>query len=403
MIKLNGKQALFIDVANNFGLDKKEFETRLAFTEKNLDKLEELIMDSDEPIAYMKSVMALRDAQAGKPSGHLVEFDSTTSGVQIMSALTGCYTGGLWTNLIDPSKRYDCYTEAFKAILAGLKSASDLTRAMAKNALMTYFYGSTAEPEKELGAGSELLDEFYYMCSKKLKGAYELRNDLIDVWCPDTEEYSWTLPDGFKVVIRVVNSRMEEIYIDELKHTYHHEFKEIGTRDHAVMLAANVVHSIDAYMVREMHRRCNYTAFETVTGFDLKERKDNLELAMLLNHENFIVETTMPMSLRQACETHIDDMSWSDVVRAYEVINDVLSRKSFELITIHDAFKCLPNHVQSMREHYREILAELAESDLLSSIFSDLTGEDEVYENVRNGLTKTEMAAHIRKSEYCIC
>lgn len=410
MIKLNGKQALFIDVANNFGkcpsgvdLDKQEFEARIAFTEKNIDKLEEMVLDADEPIAFMKSIMALRDAQQGKPSGHLVEFDSTTSGVQIMSALTGCYTGGLWTNLIDPSKRYDCYTEAFKAILAGLKSECDLTRKMAKNALMTYFYGSTAEPEKELGAGSELLDEFYYMCSKKLKGAYELRNDLIDVWDPEAEEYSWTLPDGFKVVIRVVNKRMEEIHVDELGYTFHQEFKEIGTREHAVMLAANVVHSIDAYMVREMHRRCNYTAFETVTGFDLLERRSNLESVMILNTEYYDIEHAMPMSLRQACETSIADMSASDIERAYDLISDVMSRKSFELITIHDAFKCLPNHVQSMREHYREILAELAESDLLSSIFSDLTGEEEEYENVRNGLTKTEMAAYIRKSEYCIC
>lgn len=404
MIKLNGKQALFIDVANNYGLDKKEFETRLAFTEKNIDKLEEMVLDADEPVAMMKSVMALRDAQQGKPSGHLVEFDSTTSGVQIMSALTGCYTGGLWTNLIDPSKRYDCYTEAFKAILAGLKSECDLTRKMAKNALMTYFYGSTAEPEKELGAGSELLDEFYYMCSKKLKGAYELRNDLIDVWDPEAEEYSWTLPDGFKVVIRVINKRMEEIHVDELGYTFHQEFKEVGTREHAVLLAANVVHSIDAYMVREMHRRCNYTAFENVTGYDLREIADKCQIALMLNPNSLDpIDLSEPMSLRTACEQDIDTVSYEEIYRANRVINDVLSRKSFELVTIHDAFKCLPNHVQSMREHYREILAELAESEILSSIFSDLTGEEEEYENVRNGLTKTEMAAYIRKSEYLIC
>ena len=109
------------------------------------------------------------------------------------------------------------------------------------------------------------------------------------------------------------------------------------------------------------------------------------------------------MSLRKACELDFNTCSMEDVARANKLFNDVLSRKSFELVTIHDAFKCMANHVQSMREHYREILAELAESDLLSSIFSDLTGEEEEYENVRGGLTKTEMAEYIRKSEYCIC
>ena len=240
MIKLSGKDALFIDISNNYGMDKEIFAKRLAFTEQNIDKLEEMIIDAKDPIPFMKSVMALRDAQAGKPIGHLVELDSTTSGTQIMSALTGCYNGGLWTNLINPNKRYDCYTEAFKAILKGLKGECELSREQAKNALMTFFYGSIAEPEKELGAGTDLLEEFYYMCSKKLKGAYELRNDLIEVWDPEAEEYVWYLPDGFKVVIRVVNSRMEEIHVDELGYTYHHEFKEIGTREHAVMLAAKV-------------------------------------------------------------------------------------------------------------------------------------------------------------------
>lgn len=403
-MKFNGKQALYIDVANNYGLDKKEFEMRLAFTEENIDKLEEMILDADEPIAFMKSVMALRDAQAGKPSGHMVEFDSTTSGVQIMSALTGCYTGALWTNLIDPNKRYDCYTEAFKAILKGLKGESNLTRKMAKNALMTYFYGSTAEPEKELGAGSVLLDEFYSMCGKKLKGAYELRNDLIEVWDEEKEEYIFPLPDGFKVVLRVVNKRMEEIHIDELGYTYYHEFKEIGTREHAVMLAANVVHAIDAYLVREMHRRCNYKAFEEVTGYSLQNRADALQIALMLCNEEYDVDLSMPMSLRVACEMDIDEASYGDIYRANKLINDVLSRKPFELVTIHDAFKCLPNHVQSMREYYREILAELAESDILSHIFQCLTGDEtEEYENVRGGLSKTEMAAYIRNSQYCIC
>ena len=401
-MKLNGKQALFIDVANNYGLDKEEFEARLAFTEKNIDKLEELVMDADEPIAFMKSVMALRDAQAGKPSGHMVEFDSTTSGVQIMSALTGCYTGALWTNLIDPSKRYDCYTEAFKAILAGLKSKCDLTRSQAKNALMTYYYGSEVEPQKELGAGSELLEEFYYMCSKKLKGAYELRNDLIDLWDPEAEEYSFTLPDGFHVVLRVVVDRVEEIHIDELGHTFLHEWKEIGTKSMGVMLAANVIHAIDAYLVREMHRRCNYRAFELEHRVDLKSRLNDLELAVFFMEEEEM-DLSMPMSLRCAVETKICNMSYSEVAQAIEAIKLTLAHRSCELVTIHDAFKSLPNHVQTMREHYREILATLAESDILSHIFSEITGEEEVYENVRGGLTKTEMAEYIRKSEYCIC
>lgn len=56
-----------------------------------------------------------------------------------------------------------------------------------------------------------------------------------------------------------------------------------------------------------------------------------------------------------------------------------------------------------MRYWYKEVMAELAESDLLSHIFSEISGQEEVYENVRGGYTKTEMAALIRESEYGIC
>lgn len=45
----------------------------------------------------------------------------------------------------------------------------------------------------------------------------------------------------------------------------------------------------------------------------------------------------------------------------------------------------------------------MAESDLLSHIFSEVSGQDETYENVRGGYTKTEMAALIRNAEYPIC
>ena len=166
----------------------------------------------------------------------------------------------------------------------------------------------------------------------------------------------------------------------------------------------NVIHSIDAYIVREMHRRCNYHAFEQVTNFDINKLKDLSQIQLLVNGKPDEVDLSMPMSLRKASELDFNTAPMEEVYRANKLFNDVLSRKSFELVTIHDAFKCLPNHVQSMREHYREILAELAESDLLSSIFQDLTGdESEVYESVRGGLTKTEMAEYIRNSVYTIC
>ena len=48
--------------------------------------------------------------------------------------------------------------------------------------------------------------------------------------------------------------------------------------------------------------------------------------------------------------------------------------QGFECVHIHDAFGFHPNYGNQVRENYREILAEIADSDLLQDILSELYG-----------------------------
>lgn len=106
-----GYEYLLIDCANQFGLDKELFESRILWAEKHLDRLEEMADEAENKPLYLKTVMAIRDAQAGKPIGHAVGFDATCSGIQIMSTLTGCHSGAGATGLVDPNRRADAYTQ----------------------------------------------------------------------------------------------------------------------------------------------------------------------------------------------------------------------------------------------------------------------------------------------------
>jgi len=178
-----------------------------------------------EPIMFAKAIKAIRLSQKGEATGHLVEFDSTTSGAQFMSAMTGCKSGATWTNLIDPSKRYDCYTEVFQDMLRKLKFIKcHVTRKQAKNAVMCAFYGSSMEPIKEFGDGTPELEAFYDVLKTKLRGAWELRCDLIELWNPYALSHSWELPDGFECHIKVIQKIKEQCEIDELDH---HKFTHI--------------------------------------------------------------------------------------------------------------------------------------------------------------------------------
>lgn len=72
-------------------------------------------------------------------------------------------------------------------------------------------------------------------------------------------------------------------------------------------------------------------------------------------------------------------------------------KQEFDLLTIHDSFWCHPNHMQQVRENYVNILADIADSDLLQNILSELLGENIIYKKYSNNL-----APLIRQSNYAL-
>ena len=152
MQEFTGWQYLMIDCANQYGLDKELFETRIQWAMDNLANLEALGQQKQiqgkwkEAPLYFKAVMAIRKAQQGIPTGHKVGLDATCSGVQMMSVLTGCEAGAYHTGLIDPNKRADAYTDCTQLMnedLAEKGLAVKVPRKDAKQALMTLITGVT--------------------------------------------------------------------------------------------------------------------------------------------------------------------------------------------------------------------------------------------------------------------
>lgn len=140
MTEFSGWQYLLIDVANAFGLDKEIFEKRIEWAEQNLAQLESLTDKAETKPLYVKATMAIRKAQMGIPSGHLVGFDAVCSGVQIMSAITGCEAGARATGLIDTGERPDAYsttTKVMNGLLVQEGLSVNVSRKDAKIALMT--------------------------------------------------------------------------------------------------------------------------------------------------------------------------------------------------------------------------------------------------------------------------
>lgn len=141
MKRFSGYEYLLIDIANQYGLDKLLFEERIKWSQDHLGELESLADKAECQPLYMKAVMALRKAEEGIPTGHLIGVDACCSGIQIMSVLSGCISGATATGLVNPNVRADAYasvTEVMNSILVSNGSnAVNVTRKQAKDALMT--------------------------------------------------------------------------------------------------------------------------------------------------------------------------------------------------------------------------------------------------------------------------
>ena len=137
MQTFSGVEYLMIDAANCWGLDKEVYEVRIQWTKDNLDNLEAMALDADNLHRYNKAVIAIRKAQRKEPSGHLVGFDAICSGLQIMSAITGCYDGAAATGLIHQDQRSNAYKIVTDTMNTLLPNAVGVSLQEAKEATMT--------------------------------------------------------------------------------------------------------------------------------------------------------------------------------------------------------------------------------------------------------------------------
>lgn len=344
-----GWQYLLIDAANQFGWDKDLFEDRIKWAETNLNDLESLAHVAETKPLYLKAVMAIRKAQAGQPTGHLIGMDACCSGIQVMSALTGCIAGATATGLVDPNVRADAYTSVTKEMNVELGGGLVVSRSDAKDATMTTFYGSKAKPKEIFGEDTPELNAFYVAAQRVAPGAWELLQDLLAAWQPYALKHCWKLPDGFDAVVKVMGKKEARIEVDELNHaTFTYEFYENEGSKTGISLPANVTHSVDAYVLRCVHRRCNYS-FEVVVNVqghierELEARQaysgeiisamEGSKLAYYIkqyNRSGMADIVILPYLNANVCM-----LSTKHLEALHTIIGSMLKHYPFEVVTIH--------------------------------------------------------------------
>lgn len=328
MQQFSGLDYTKIAVANKYGLDRENWDVRLAWFDRHAGHLDLMAKTAKEPILYAKSVRAFKDAMNFNRTGFIMDLDATASGLQMYAALTGCLDTARNTNLLPGYDRM-CPYNNLASTMSSL-SSHDFKRDQVKDPLMTVFYGSKAQPELIFGEGTPELQAFYESLHKEFPGAVEALADIQASWQPDAEYHCWRMPDGHLayVPVRVQNkSIIETDTLDGLKFTYSYE--AVQATESGISLAANIIHSVDGYVCREMIRRA--------------------------------------------------------------------AKQGFRILTVHDAFFASPNRMNQVRHNYKTILAEIADSNLLSDILSQIRGEELEFQKFSLGLGDL-----IRESNYAL-
>ncbi|MEO7082413.1 MAG: DNA-directed RNA polymerase, partial [Flavobacteriales bacterium] len=396
-----------IDISNAFGKDKLTWDERLFWFASHRDTLltdpVAACAEADEPAQALAGLLAYRDYLAGKPIGYLCGLDATASGLQLLSLLSGCEQSASTCNLIATGKREDAYTAVYNRMSVILGSIGVIPRKDVKAALLTHLYGSKAIPKQTFGEGTPELAAFYRAVEEMLPGADELNRGLLTLWNPEALMHSWTLPDGFEVVIKSMVSVEEAVTI--LGMPYPVIEKVNAPQTSSLCMGANICHSLDGLVVREMGRRCNYSA-DTINAFQ--------ELFYRGSHEGKSVNRNKDLSLLRAIELseisgflsavmfeYVDDDNYGHVPSALRnqliKLVDSLPGTSFPLVCIHDAFKFHCNYGNDVRIQYAQILSELAASNTLAAIASEITGRP-----ITVAKASQDLPAKILASEYAI-
>jgi hypothetical protein len=366
-------QYLKIDVASAFGLDRTDWSERLSWFDQNQHQLSTLVNKAKEPALFFAAAEAYATTIRGQPTGHMVSLDATASGIQILSLISGDESAARHCNVLNTGHRQDAYTN-IDTLMREVCEFSHVDRKDSKFALMTVLYGSEAVPKRVFGEGA-LLDLFEHIAEREMPGVWALNKAMLRLWNPSALMYEWTLPDNFHVKTKVMGHAIDKV-------SFMGEQLDIHTKVNMAQpegksIGANVTHSIDGLIVREMGRRCSYdpaiiadvkTSIHIGKGRGSNRHKDKM-LTKLWNH---YLQCNW-LSARIFDYIDRENIDLIDRTKVTELIN-TLPVKPFSLLMNHDCFRVHPNYAGEMRIQYNRQLAELNESNMLNFLCSQILG-----------------------------
>lgn len=233
-------------------------------------------------------------------------------------------------------------------------------------------YGSSAIPEAIFGDNIGL---FYETMEHLAPGAWDLNLGLQELWDEiDGNTYDWYMPDGFYACIETNDKEVIPFtFLEE-------EYEVVQTindrpRFHKG-LGPNLIHSIDGMIVREMFRRCQFNPSVTARVANLiidgKNGTEGRSSAIVQDLWDSYLESGF-LSVRILDYLFEDTIGLVDPLVIAKLIHS-MPDKSFQLVSVHDCFRCHPNYGNDLRLQYNIIMADLNDSTIMPYMARQLCG-----------------------------
>jgi hypothetical protein len=369
---------LHMDVARSYGLDKATWQERLQWSLANPG----LQQGAKEPFLYKSAHEALQRAYRGEAIDHVISLDATASGIQCLSLMAQDGESARRVNLGS-----DRVNNVYRDVQAEM-GPFDYERT--KRATMTHFYESVMTPLQLFG---ENYPKFLAAMEKSMPGPTAIRDAVAS--CMDCrEQYRWTMMDGYEVVMDVTSPVECTMDLGAGHSISWMEHRKAGVATKG--LTANVTHSLDALVLREVLRRTHnpYEWYAKETPFEELREKDILLMQSILRWKKTQFVSVEFMD-------HCDQLNQHLVPR--ELMMAVETRTMADCMyiqPIHDCYRVRATDASKLFQIVKEVMADLAYAKTAEWILPQLGYKGVIKDDESK---RTALKAQVLNSSYLIC
>lgn len=437
-----GQYWLAISIANCFNskykgkdLDKLTFEDRYEWynevvqpmmdlePEEFNNQIDEILPEAESPVCFWAQVQNMYSIWQAIKAGRtpmvwsITHWDATSSGYQFQSMFASDEVTGEQVNLTPKNQRFDLYTILKQEVEKIYGKELPYSRKQLKQTIwIPSSYGASEWYKKLEQAGhKDLADAVIKALEQRLMWPINRKLSKLDNVCLSYDEYEMYIPDGMRVAKKFNHhsAKTVQVFGKPVKFELVEEGRGLdpktGSRKWSTEYLTVIVHSCDAFVLRELEYRAGLTPEKVEYIRDCLQHPaaEHDENAPSVQEMEKLIALTKAFRLGSYRILHVLNHKNAYLIHENEGFLDLINEMiencdpvEYSISTIHDSFGVSPNNVDFIMDNYRSVMADVAQSKWLTLCVQQLTRGKIIPEMKK---PSKEFINNILNSKYMLC